>query len=343
VPLRIHDEELSRRVGAVVLVVTIAVVVLVTTVKDRLGQGGVEIEVFFAAPTGLREGAAVRIAGRDVGTITGISIVPAHRTWRGHPLHGTGGLVVIARIETAWAARIPVDAELFVGARSFLAPRYLEIAPPYHAATPARSLRAGDRLRGRDPPELDRVLQRVWDDLGEMQRFAEEIRPSAAALTAAIARLGWLVGVALPGDEGWGELAEAARAARAEAGRLAGSLDLPTLLALIDRSRDVVERLADGVGDLRRRAERLAVAIDHAGAAIPADLRVRIDRAIAAVTGATGGAESLLAGVRGVLDDATAGTGTLAALGRDLELIDDMKAMTRELKRAPWRVVTPAR
>jgi hypothetical protein len=54
-------------------------------------------------------------------------------------------------------------------------------------------------------------------------------------------------------------------------------------------------------------------------------------------------ADLLLAQIDGVIADVTTGTGTIAAFGRDLELIDDVKAMTKMMKRKPWRVVIPNR
>lgn len=331
--LRVHDEGLARRVGAVVLVVIAAVVIVVTTMRDRLRGGGTDVRVYFAGATGLSEGAAVRVAGRDVGEITGVSIVPAHRTWRGHPLEGTGGVVVAARLDPDWAARIPSNAELFVGARSMLAPRYLEIAPPRGA--PARPLREGDELRGVDPPDLDRILTRIWDNLNDTQRFIDAIRPSSEALEAAIARLAWTLGHVGALDLGGVRDELTVLLAEVEA----ADLSPDAILGLVDRARGTVARIEAAVADLRGRAAVLAAAIDRVRARIPADLGARIDAALAAVDDATRGAGELLAGLRGVLDDATTGTGTLAALARDAELIDDLKAMTKMMKRKPWRVV----
>jgi ABC-type transporter Mla subunit MlaD len=333
VPLLIHDERLTRRVGVMVLVVTALVVLFVAMVKDRLGGDGVEVEVYFAGPTGLREGAAVRIAGRDIGELTSISIVPVHRTWKGHPLEGTGGVVATMRLDPAWARRIPSNAEVFVGARSILAPRYLELAPP-RGAEPARPFAAGDEVRGVDPPDLDRILQRMWDNLGDVEEFIAAIRPSTQALTMAIRRLVFILERMAPG-----EATAAARAAIDEAERLVADLDLAGVPRLIAHAEEVLARVEAAIAELEARADAFLAAVERAGAAIPPGLRERIDRATLAFTAAIRGADVLVAQLRGVMDDAVNGTGTLAALGRDLELIDDMKEMTKRMKRAPWRVV----
>jgi ABC-type transporter Mla subunit MlaD len=296
--------------------------------------------VYFAGPTGLREGSAVRIAGRSIGELTSISIVPASRTWAGHPLEGTGGVVATLKLDRDWAARVPRNSEIFVGGRSLLAPRYVEIGPPRGEA-PARPLGEDDAVRGVDPPDLDRVLQRTWDILGAVDTFMDEIRPSSQALTMAIARLTWLLDRMAPP-----QARDATGAAVAEATALLaeleqGGLDLETLPRLLARARAVLGRIEIAIAALEARADAFLAAIDRAGAAIPSGLRARIDRTVAAFTTTLERADTLTAQLRGVLDDATTGAGTLAALGRDLELFDDLKQMTKDLKRAPWRVVAP--
>jgi ABC-type transporter Mla subunit MlaD len=318
-----------------VLVVTALVVLFVAMVKDRLGGDGVEVKVYFGGPTGLSEGAAVRIAGRTVGELTSISIVPVHRTWKGHPLEGTGGVVATMRLDPGWARRIPMNAEVFVGARSILAPRYLELGPP-RGELPARPFAAGDEVRGVDPPDLDRILQKMWDNLGDVEEFIAAIRPSSQALTMAIRRLVWLLDRMAPG-----EATAAARAAIDEAERLLADLDLSDVPRVIAHAELVLAKIEVAIVELERRADAFIAAIEKAGAAIPPGLREKVDRATRAFTRAIAGADVLVAQLRGVMDDAINGTGSLAALGRDLELIDDMKEMTKMMKRAPWRVVAP--
>ena len=322
--LLVHDERLGRRVGVVVLVVTAAVVVFVATVRDRLRTSGVEIAIRFGGPTGLREGAAVRLAGRDVGEVTAVSLAP-----------GDGGVLVLAELDPAWAARIPKNAEIFVGARSLLAPRYLEIAPP--RAAPERGFAERDVVRGVDPPDLDRILQRVWDNLTELRGFQGAIAPGAERLDAALARLSWILDRVAP------DLAptvDALRGAADEIVALAGELDGldPRLL---DRARATVARVEAAITDLRARAARLAAAIAVVRDRLPADLVARVELAVAAIDRATAGATTLAAEARGLLADATTGAGTLAAFARDLELFDDLKAVVKQMKRRPWRVVVP--
>ncbi|MBZ0235419.1 MAG: MCE family protein, partial [Deltaproteobacteria bacterium] len=181
-PLAVHDERLTRRVGAAVLVAAALTVVFVVMVLPRLGSDGVTVRVRFGVVVGLPEGAAVRVAGKDIGHVESIGVARDPRNPRGQV-----GVVAVVRIDPAWAARIPLNSDFFVDARSMLAPRYIAIGPP--VALPGRPLRDGDEVTGIDPPSLDNVLQRTWENLEEVRRFLDAIRPPIANMKRSAARL----------------------------------------------------------------------------------------------------------------------------------------------------------
>jgi hypothetical protein len=253
------------------------------------------------------------VAGRKVGRIARIRVADG------------GGIVVTAAIEPSWARRIPVNAEFFVSARSLLAPRWLEIGAPPRHALPGRPVVDGDAVVGVDPPNLDRLLQTLWFDLGEIKLFVDAIRPSATRLGLSIARLGAAI-PELDLDVGLDGVIEEAEHLFADLE--ASNLDPDRIRAVIERARGVADRATAAVDAARTR-----IALIRAAAPALPD-HVALDPLLA-------GAEALLAQVRGVIADATTGTGSLAMLLADLELIDDVKAMTKELKRHPWRVVAP--
>jgi hypothetical protein len=325
VPLPIHDERLSQRVGGVVLLVTAAVIVYVIGFRDRFPQQGIDVRVSFAQSTGMREGAAVRVAGRDIGIITSIS------------LQSKGGVVVTARIRHEWAKQIPVTSVFFVGSKSILAPRYLEIAAPDDPA-PARPLADGDELQGVSPPDLDRVLQRVWNNLEDVDGFMQSINPATAALKLRIAQLRFTIGSVVPDVD-----LSVWPGAIAEGDRLAGMVEPDALAHTIDGARGFVDRAKAQVGGMQAQIDTLRRAVERLGDEIPPDLKAKIEGAIARIDPILRSADLLLAQLDGVIADATTGSGAIAAFGRDLELIDDVKAMTKMMKRKPWRVVIPDR
>ena len=341
--LRVRDEGLTTRVGAAVLAVTAAAIVFVVTVLDRLDAPGVEVRIYFGEITAVSEGAPVQLAGRAIGSLTAISLVPATSVDDGHPLHGTGGVVAVARIDPAWAPRVPINSEFFLSANSAFAPRYLEIGPP-RGAQPGRGLVDGDQVRGIDPPSLDRVLQRTWDNLTDIQEFADGIRPATDALRAALTRVGATVAGVEPLAGQWVALDAAAGAAIDEAVALAvdvraGGLDVDGAGRLIARLRDLAARVAATVADLRARVLLLQVAAARIQGDLPPDLRARIDAGLAEAQAALGQIDALAVGWQAILDDVVAGHNTIGAILADDELVDDVKEMTKMMKRQPWRVV----
>jgi ABC-type transporter Mla subunit MlaD len=336
VPLAVHDDRLTRRVGAGVLLVAALTVVFVVMILPRLGHGGVTVRVRFGVVVGLPEGAAVRVAGKDVGHVRAIRFARDRRR-PGAP----AGVVVELVIDPGWAARIPVNSDFFVDARSMLAPRYIAIGPPANHAEPERALVEGDVVDGIDPPSLDNVLQRTWESLEEIRRFLDAIRPAAQEIDAAAARLATTIRGLDPRPGASAALraavADATDAARSVARELGdGRVDPAAVARLVARVERLATRIEALAAELRGQVEVVRAALDRVGST---GLTPRVKALLDGADRALAGAEQLASSVRAVVGDATRGGGALAAFAADLELVDDVRELTKELKRQPWRVV----
>ena len=332
--LAIHDERLTRRVGAAVLAIAAMTVVFVVMVLPRLERGGVDVTIHFTEATGIVEGAPVRVAGRTIGHVRTIGMTPSGRG---------GGIGVVIRLDRAWADRIPVNSDFFVDARSPLAPRYIAIGPPPGHAEPARAVRDGDQVLGIDPPNLDRVLQRTWDNLNEVSDFLDAIRPASKRIDAAIDRLTATVATIAPGVELRARMSAAIDEARGLVATLRdGGLDPASIGALGAKVDACASHLGAAITELRGQVAdvRAALALASARDVAPA-LRARLTSALDGADRALAQASSLADGLRGLTHDATDGHGAAAAFLSDLELVDDVKALTRDLKNRPWRVAAP--
>src|SRR5829696_7029201 len=147
--LAVHDDRLTARVGALVLVLLAAAIVFVVAVLNRIEwRAGVTVRVYFGQVSALGEGAQIVIAGRSIGEITSIVLVPAHTTGPDHPLAGQGGIMALARIEKRYIDMVPFNGEFFVSSKSIFAPRWLEVGPPAKGAVPCRAVIEGDEVRG---------------------------------------------------------------------------------------------------------------------------------------------------------------------------------------------------
>src|SRR5262249_5838852 len=147
----------------------------------------IRVRIYFHHTGGLREGAAVIVAGRTIGRVESIARAPHGAPG---PLGGEEGVVVTAAIAAPAARPSPRDGDLFIASRGALSERYLEIGPgaavepsgsavgPLGSMTPGpRTLADGDQLLGRDSPTLDRVLERTWNNLTTTREFVRAIEP----------------------------------------------------------------------------------------------------------------------------------------------------------------------
>jgi ABC-type transporter Mla subunit MlaD len=331
-PLAVHDERLTRRVGAAVLAAAALTVVFVVMIWPRLGEGGVTVRVRFGVVVGLPAGSSVRVAGKDIGHVESIGIAKHH------------GVIAVLRIDPDWAARIPVNSDFFVDARSMLAPRYIAIGPPANHAVPGRSLRDGDEVQGIDPPSLDNVLQRTWNNLEEVRRFLEAIRPAGATIKLSSARLASTIDTLDPrpgaGAKMRAVVGEAAGTVEAIATELGeGDFNPADVGRLVERTRALAAQIETTAADLRVQVAEVKAALEAASEHSGAPLDARIARLLDRADQVLASAEQLGASVKNVMSDATAGRGAVQAFAADLELIDDVKELTKELKRQPWNIL----
>ncbi len=130
----------AARLGGAVLLVVAAAVGFAIFFADRVHIGAsVRIEVYFGHVGPLQEGASVMVAGRRIGAVDAIALVPAAGLPADHPLAGTGGAVAYLRIDQARRDMAPVNGEYFISSRGALGERYLEIGPPRAGAAYARA------------------------------------------------------------------------------------------------------------------------------------------------------------------------------------------------------------
>ncbi|MEJ7601199.1 MAG: MlaD family protein [Kofleriaceae bacterium] len=330
-----QDAGLTRRVGAVTLLLGLAAIVFVVFVADRIEwTRQTRFSIAFASTGSLREGAAFVVAGRAVGTVEAITLDPA------------GGVVASVAIAADQARRIARDGDVFITSRGPLGERYLEIGPS--TATAFEPLHEGDRLVGRDPPSLDRVLQRTWDNLTTAKQFAEAVAPEFAALRDQLRALGTtidelvpanLIGMASLGVELDG-LATEARQLR-DVG-LGGEPGLHAIADTLNRARVTTAQVRRVLDTLDAQAAPLGANVAAMRARIatrgPAAVAA-VERAIARLRGALDKIDPLFAKVADLTSRLARGEGSIGRLMKDPEFPEDAKDLGRILKRHPWRIL----
>jgi ABC-type transporter Mla subunit MlaD len=342
VSLLAQDERLTRRIGTVVLVVIGAAILFVVFLLDRIEIGSyTRVHVFFHQTGGLREGAPVVIAGRSIGRIE--SIAPSLRG-APTPLGGDEGVDVTVAIESRHIDGLRHGADVFVASKGPLADRYLEIGPTPESGAP---LADGQPVLGRDPPTLDRVLQRTWENLTTVGSFLDEVRPEAQALRKQLDVLGQRFADVQPTLENTGTLGAEVDALMAEArstwnqglgGRAGidriGELVTHTRTTLAD-IRGMLDQLGAKATTLRASASALGARMDAKLPAAVAAVELAIDRIRAAIDKV----DPLLANIAELNKRLANNEGSIGRLMNDPEFPEDAKELGKILKRQPWKVI----
>ncbi len=333
-----QDQRLARRVGTIGLVVIALAIAFFVFVYDRIEWGRhTRIRVYFHSTGGLVEGAPFVVAGRELGKIEAIVLSPQGADT---PLHGDEGVEVRVAIDADEAAEL-VHGDVFVASKGPLSARYLELGPPADDA-PRIALRERDQLRGSDPPSLDRVFQRTWDNLTTLGGFLDELHPEVAELRAQLTALQQTLAevapqVALRSDVD-ALIAEATRTYDA----LGGRPGLDRIGALIDHTRATVTQARAMVAALRTKADALGDSL----AAVKARLGTHGEEAIAKVElavdrvkAALDKLDPLLAQVDALQQSIARGEGSLLKLMHDPEFPEEAKELGKIMKRQPWKLI----
>jgi phospholipid/cholesterol/gamma-HCH transport system substrate-binding protein len=284
------------RVGAVTLAVGAVAVVLVLLIGGRHWRAGRHIGVEIARIGALQVGAPVRIAGLVLGSVDEIRLVP-------RPEGPSARLEVWVDERHAWLLR--TTSEIFLAQEGILGETYLEATP----GPPGPALADGAVVRAIDPPPIDALLAKSYENL---EAAAELVR------------------------DGFPEAAELGRALDGLETTLSGFDPLPSWprgieLGTLPRLRLTVDP------SLGPRLARFQAALDRVDTGDPR--LARLAAALARIAPLIDGIERVRHDAKGLIAYFAGGRGTLGALAQDVELTDEIKTMTKTLKREPWRAL----
>ncbi|OLD38065.1 MAG: hypothetical protein AUI57_08565 [Candidatus Rokubacteria bacterium 13_1_40CM_2_68_8] len=163
-----RETALKFRVGVFVLVALAAFLGLVYALgaRARLFEARYTIHADFTEVGGLVEGATVRLAGVQIGRVTGVHL----------PGEPGGKVRVDLNIARRYAARIRKNSVARIETQGLLGDKVVEITVGT-AAAPA--LAAGDVLVARDPADFGRVLAAGADTVKDVSALAAALRETA--------------------------------------------------------------------------------------------------------------------------------------------------------------------
>ncbi len=339
-----NERRYQRKVGAAVFLLLAVICAFVMARQGRSVGPGLTVWVEMAHAGPLIAGAKVRVAGLVVGEISEVSFLPRQG----------GGARVTLRLwidkRRAWL--IHERSDFFVNQPSLLSEPYLEVGLP-ERGDPGPVIRDGAIVRGVDPSSIDRLLVRSYavlrelgalmeNDFPEMKELGQEIDALAHTFDelSKVTPPGMFAGMGGGGGgAGLGRLAlEAAQtsffidAVKTETAGWEGTLVRGR--ALVVRGRATVEIL-------RGRVTALTARLDELRASLSPEQLARVDAALARVDTLIRQVDEVVAGAEALAALIGRGEGSIAAFAADMEIADEVKAVTKLLKERPWLLGHP--
>lgn len=349
------DDGMKIKVGALVLVSTALLVGFVALLGTFSVGERVSIRVELADAGGLLAGAPVRIAGVRAGRVEVVEFLVDSRTRETAPKAGElpVHVRVVASIDADKFPAIRQDSEFFVTSQGVLGEKYLEIRPG-RPETPA--LEAGAAVRAEDPARIDLIFARAESILtqieaalsgggelgvgelvssltglstrvnGYLERHQSRLDQATEDIVATTADLRAVIGAVRTGIGTGEELTATLR-------------DTATVIAVMAREAGPVSVVArEALGNLGRAAAAIIRLVELS--------EPMLDMMSAELPGVLAEVPGMLASGKGALNDLAAisarvadGQGLVGKVLIDDEIYADLKAMLRDIKDNPWKLL----
>jgi phospholipid/cholesterol/gamma-HCH transport system substrate-binding protein len=328
---------LELKVGALVLVSLGVLLGFIALLGGLSLSPGYRVYVDYDFSGNIHSGAPVKISGIRVGKVEDVRFM-------GGQLDAQSGRRVqvrlVVRIEQRARGAIHQDAEFFVNTQGVLGEQYLEIAPGSHDKP---ELLADSVVQGVNPPRTDLIIARLYEFLDAVTSLLREDKEVFRDLLRSGAK------VARSLDQLLGEN-------RADIKKLLTDLD-----RLTSESADLVAKIDKGLGDaeeLRRTLANIEVisttvrndigpliqktrrALDGVGdvaALLGPEEKKKLLRALDELLALANKAQALAGDAAAITSDLRKGKGSIGPLLVDPQVYDDLKELTRDLKRNPWK------
>jgi phospholipid/cholesterol/gamma-HCH transport system substrate-binding protein len=166
-----RERGLKLRVGIFVLVALLAFLGMIYALgaRARLFEARYTIHADFTEVGGLQEGATVRLAGVQIGRVTGVHL----------PGQPGGRVRVDLTITKSYADRIRRDSTARIETQGLLGDKIVEITV---GTAGAAVVQAGEVLPARDPTDIAQVISGGADTVKSVSALAENLRKTAETL-----------------------------------------------------------------------------------------------------------------------------------------------------------------
>jgi phospholipid/cholesterol/gamma-HCH transport system substrate-binding protein len=324
------EDRLHVKVGAAVLITLVAAVALVVGLGGRHVTPGFRAHVEMERSGPIQEGTAVKLAGRTIGEVQGIRM---SRT----------GVVLDLWIQRRWRQHLLQNSDVFINQATVFGEAYVEIGPP-RGGEPGPPLEDGGTVRGADPPRLDRLLLKSYQNLEAVSALLREGVPEAMELANAVRELSKTLDAVEPDAGAYGRTFAAGAQLFAEGALMLDALrksgtTYDEVKRTATRARALFARSRRDLTALGEKLDRLTAHLEPLRSRLTPERLARFTEAIDRTRILLADVDRLLADVDSLTALVENGEGTIGAFLKDEEIADDMKQLMKLLKSRPWMTV----
>jgi phospholipid/cholesterol/gamma-HCH transport system substrate-binding protein len=328
---------LELKVGALVVISLGLLVGFVALLGGLSLQPGFRVYVDYDFSGNIHTGAPVKISGIKVGKVEEVRFLGGQLDPQ---VNRRVQVRLVVQIEDRAHAAIRQDAEFFVNTQGVLGEQYLEIAPGSYEKP---ELKPESIVRGVDPPRTDLIIARLYEFLDAVTTLLREDKDVLRDLLRSGAK------VARSFDQLLGENHDSIR-------KLVTDIDALTtqttdLLSKLDKGLGSPEELRKSLanieaittslrtelGPLIQKTRRALDGVGDVAALLGPEEKKKLVRALDELMALSVKAQALAGDAAALTQDIRKGKGTVGALLVDPQIYDDLKELTRDLKRNPWK------
>jgi phospholipid/cholesterol/gamma-HCH transport system substrate-binding protein len=339
------DDRLHTRVGVVTLLLLGTAVALTLLLQGRHLRPGIRVHVEMERIGALTEGGLVRVAGRDIGTIDRVRLLPLDHaaSYADDPTAERARIVLEVWIDRRYRHWVRENSEWFQNQPSVLGEAYLEVGPPPGGAEPGPPLADGARVRGVDPPRLDRIMQKSYENLRNVTDLLRDGLPEARELGRELDAMSQELD-ALADPAAIDAIVEGRRRLWKEAllawdAAQASGVTPERARSSWARGRAAIARMRAQLAPLRAKLEHVLAELGRIEAQLGPERYQRVRQVMERTEALVARAEAILVNVEAIVAMVERGEGSIGAFLADTELADEFKAMSKVIKQTPWETI----
>ena len=332
-----QEKSIEVKVGVLILVSLGILAAFVLIMGGLSFEKTYTIFVDFDNPGGLQTGAPVRVAGVKVGKVSELAFM-------GGKVDPKTNRRTLVRAKLSVEARVKEsihdDADFYVTTQGVLGEQYLEIAPGSYDKP---VLKPGTKVRGVDPPRTDLIIARLYEFLDAVTSLLREDKEVLRDLLRSGAR------VARSLDKLLGENQDEVKKLLHDLDRL--TAESADFIAKLDKGVGSAEELRRTVanieaistelhaelGPLVQKTKRALDGVGELATMLGPEDKKRLLRALDELLVVGNKVQAVATDAAVLVGDLKKGRGTVGALLVDQQIYDDLKELTRDLKRNPWK------